>query len=337
MPSVAALPQLISRKLYKTGQSRGATVREIYQNRVLRNSTVLIPYEWWEECQEPDDDLGYYENGYIVLLDPEWYFTTPDVDELLASQDLAVGHNALLLYQRRSEWLQYSTRLPNGERLKIATSRLPPLGGNYFARVHSTTAQGDSGVVHGFNETKLRGAGIRVYEYASSATITASRTQLEALLWRCEGAIDDMVQAGMTAAAARRRSAQVQEQATKAGLLDLQRLEEIRAINEGGFTICPLCREQMRALGFMDRTTQAAGREVYDLTTTEVSLFHIQELRMGTLQHKPYNVGWGHHHCNVVVKDAGIMPTLKWMRDVLDNQGDGSLEEQERSVEKAVG
>ncbi|MBD5308340.1 MAG: restriction endonuclease, partial [Bacteroides sp.] len=33
--------------------------------------------------------------------------------------------------------------------------------------------------------------------------------------------------------------------------------------------------------------------------------------------HRPYNLGWGHHHCNVVVKDSGIEPTLDWMRRVL--------------------
>ena len=46
-------------------------------------------------------------------------------------------------------------------------------------------------------------------------------------------------------------------------------------------------------------------------------MFHIQELRTGEFNHRPYNLGWGHHHCNVVVKDAGIQPTLDWMREVL--------------------
>ena len=53
------------------------------------------------------------------------------------------------------------------------------------------------------------------------------------------------------------------------------------------------------------------------LTVTEVSLFHIRELRTGEFNHKPYNLGWGHHHCNVVVKDAGIDATLEWMREVI--------------------
>lgn len=53
------------------------------------------------------------------------------------------------------------------------------------------------------------------------------------------------------------------------------------------------------------------------MTVTEVSLFHIHELRTGEFNHVPYNLGWGHHHCNVVVKDSGIEQTLQWMRDVI--------------------
>jgi hypothetical protein len=69
---------------------------------------------------------------------------------------------------------------------------------------------------------------------------------------------------------------------------------------------------------------QALGREVPDITVTEVNLFHISELRPGEYNHKPYNVGWGHHHCNVVIRDIGIQKTLEWMQQVLErNNGEG--------------
>ena len=75
--------------------------------------------------------------------------------------------------------------------------------------------------------------------------------------------------------------------------------------------------KHISAIGFCSKIPQAEGREVPDLTVTEVSLFHIHELRTGEFNHRPYNLGWGHHHCNVVVKDAGIDNTLQWMLDVL--------------------
>ena len=40
------LPQLLGRKIYKTGQTRGADDDVIFQNRVGRNSTVLIVRLW---------------------------------------------------------------------------------------------------------------------------------------------------------------------------------------------------------------------------------------------------------------------------------------------------
>jgi hypothetical protein len=63
---------------------------------------------------------------------------------------------------------------------------------------------------------------------------------------------------------------------------------------------------------------QAEGRVVPDLTVTELNLFHINELRVGSFNHLTYNLAWGHHHCNVVVKDAGIQKTLEWMVRVLE-------------------
>lgn len=41
------------------------------------------------------------------------------------------------------------------------------------------------------------------------------------------------------------------------------------------------------------------------------------ELRIGVFNHRTYNLGWGHHHCNVVVKDAGIQATIEWMDTII--------------------
>jgi hypothetical protein len=113
------------------------------------------------------------------------------------------------------------------------------------------------------------------------------------------------------------RIAKIKAEAKKRKLDDKQKLIDARIVDENGYTICPLCLKHISAIGFCDRIQQAEGREVPDLTVTEISLFHIQELRTGEFNHRPYNLGWGHHHCNVVVKDAGIQPTLDWMKEVL--------------------
>ncbi|MFM5946888.1 MAG: BstXI family restriction endonuclease, partial [Dolichospermum sp.] len=68
---------------------------------------------------------------------------------------------------------------------------------------------------------------------------------------------------------------------------------------------------------FFSRLEQAEGRKVPDLTVTQINLFHIEELKYGAYNHRPYNLGWGHHHCNVVVKDSGITETIEWMYRVV--------------------
>lgn len=318
------LPALVEQKLTKTGYTRGATTKEIFQNRVTRNNPVLIDLEYWEQCREPDDGTQDYENGFIVLVEPSWYFGTSDAAEQLASRGLSLGVNALLLYRRRSDWVTYGP--PSGREMQAATSRLAPLGGTYFARVHATVSSDGNMIIEGFNTTALRGAGIRVYEYASKQTINHAKLQLEALLWMCEGSVASMVEAGMSLEDATVRRERQLERAAAQSLLDERRLRELRMIDAVGHTVCPLCFERINAGLFLKRSEQAVGRETYDLTTTEVSLFHIEELRVGRLQHKPYNLGWGHHFCNVVVKDAGIAPTLTWMERVLANQLETGLD-----------
>lgn len=315
-PRLARLPNLLARKIYKTGQTRGADDDVIYQNRVARTSTVLIPYARWGMCGVQPKSTRAYENGFIVLLSPVEYFGKPDITKELAAKGLAIGKNALVFYETREQW---NANRPDAMGWKAAIRRTKPLGGQYVARVPANTAAKNGGkIIRGFNATAMKGAGIRVYEYASSATNEQCRLQLEALFWLCRDSDDVAAANGMTAKDAATRKAATLARCREDGMLDLERLTEARIVNAGGGTVCPLCLEELSGQGFFDRMEQAEGRLVHDLTVTQVNLFHIAELRFGTLNHRPYNVGWGHHHCNVVVKDSGIKETLNWMHVVLN-------------------
>ena len=68
------IPKAVDTKIYKTGQTRGADDDVIFQNRVSRNSTVLIPYKDYMLCKTAPSNKGKYENGFIVLIKPEEYF-----------------------------------------------------------------------------------------------------------------------------------------------------------------------------------------------------------------------------------------------------------------------
>lgn len=320
--TIPGLPQLLDRKIYKTGQTRGADDDEIYQNRVSRTSTVLIPYNFWQQWKLPNGQL--YEKGFIVLISPDDYFGAQDIAATLAAEGLALGVNALVFYESRAQWVAHN---PDALGWTEANQRTGQLGGQYVARVPATTAADNGAKINrGFTGTSIKGAGIRVYEYASAETIKHCRLQLETLFWMCHNAEAVAETNGMTAAQVTTRKAAILKTCQQIGLLDIARLTDARMLNAAGRTICPLCLEELSAQGFFNRMEQAEGRAVLDLTITQLNLFHIEELRLGEWNHRPYNLGWGHHHCNVVVKDSGITETLEWMRGVLDrNIAEGHL------------
>lgn len=311
---IPRLPSLLERKIYKTGQTRGADDDEIFQNRVSRTSTVLIPFSQFDSVMEAAKQRPPFENGYIVLVNPIDYFTrSPSVFE---SRGLRIGDNLLIFYETREQWEAFN---PVTKRLVPASSRRPPLNGHFVARVPATTAaEGGQKIVAGFNETSSKGAGIRVYEYADPKTIEAVRLQLEALFWHCEDSLDTVSEYGMRESAAKTRKDAVTSIASESGLLDYAALQKSRTVGQDRHTMCPLCLEAFSSRGFFSRMEQAPGREVVDLTVTQLNLFHIRELRYGEFNHRPYNVGWGHHHCNIVVRDSGIQATLLWMSEVLE-------------------
>lgn len=312
------LPPLLGRKIYKTGQTRGADDDQIFQNRVLRNATVLIPYPIWTRYFTADEARDYFENGYIVLVSPNDYFHDGFGDAALSRVGLSLGQNALLFYESRAQWVSYD---PTGRAMQPAQSRLAPLLGQYVARCPATTA--GPKIVHGFASTASKGAGIRVYEYASNTVIENCRVQLEALFWLCVDSGPVALANGMTEDAMDTRCGAVLFGAEERGLLDREALHQTRSLSANGRPTCPLCLEELSAEGFFTRLEQAEGRSVLDLTVTQINMFHVEELRMGAFNHRPYNLGWGHHHCNVVAKDAGITETLAWMDEVLQRNVDG--------------
>ena len=279
------LPQLVSRKIYKTGQTRGAEDNEIYQNRVLRNNTALIPFHvWTNDSQLQKFALNdQFEKGYIVLVSPDDYFILEN--ENLSKHHLSLGTNALIFYQLRKDWDNFN---PFDKGWKPASSRTSPLEGNFVARIAATTSKDNgSKIYYGFTETDSKGAGIRLYEYASKKTINLCRIQLEAIFWSCFDSNNAAKSLGMLEDDISSRKNEIFNLAELYELWDTQALKKNRIWNTNSNTICPLCLEPLSALGFASRLQLAEGREVHDLTVTEVNLFHIEEVKYGSFNHKP--------------------------------------------------
>lgn len=194
------------------------------------------------------------------------------------------------------------------------------MGGEYAARIPANTSMDEDRakkVNLGYTTQSSKGAGIRLYEYASADTIKKCRLQLEAVFWLCADAVETVVHNGMTKENAELRKRLTLEESREQGLLDLDELRNKRILNEQDHTICPLCLRELSGEEFLSRLAQPEGREVPDLTVTQVNLFHIEELKYGAFNHRPYNLGWGCHFCNVVVRDLGISQTISWMQEVI--------------------
>ncbi|MGD0267389.1 MAG: BstXI family restriction endonuclease [Candidatus Methylomirabilota bacterium] len=311
------LPGILPRKIYKTSQSRGAELDEIYQNRVLRSSTVLIPLSLWLNGSIKPPAEGF-ENGYILITQPSDYVANKD--EL--PKEVCLGRNLLIFYRLRKEWDDYP---PGKFNWRPATSRTsfqggnPPLGGHYVARVPSLTRKEADQIFQAFTDRNTTGvgAGIRVYEYASTKTCELTRYQLAFLAWRTRGMVEAASEEfGKGKALAGKNH--VDDFCNANGLDDIDKLKRIRALKDEE-TICPLCLEPIEADELLSRLRQVEGREVPDLTVTAANMFHLEELKPGVYNHRIYNLAWGHHHCNTVTRDAGIKPTLNWMAEVLKN------------------
>ena len=192
------LPQLLERKLIKTGQTRGADDDVIFQNRVSRSNTVLIPFHQWQTNLELRNMSDQFERGYIVLISPTDYFSVENPTDYFNEFNLVLGSNALVFYETRADWETY---FPDNYGWTYANSRTNPLGGQYVARVPANTsfdAVRSQKVNLGYATQSPKGAGIRLYEYASRKTIKECRLQLEAIFWLCVDAIDAMINNGMT-------------------------------------------------------------------------------------------------------------------------------------------
>lgn len=317
-PKQPKLPELLERKIYKTGQTRGADDDVIYQNRVGRNSTVLIPYELWDMNHHYINNTKF-EKGFICLISPKDYFETENIHKILENKGLIIGTNTLVFYQKRHDWNKY----PPLKDWREASSRIAPLNGHFVARIAATTAiERGAKINRGFTTTGMKGAGIRLFEYASLENITKCRIQLEAIYWLCKDSVHYACEFGMKKEDAEKRKSSILKIAEDNELLDFTLLKTFRIIDKENNSICPLCLEKISAAGFFNKLAQAEGREVHDLTITEINLFHIKELRYGEFNHRPYNLGWGHHHCNVVVKDSGIAETLQWMESVINRNNE---------------
>lgn len=102
-------------------------------------------------------------------------------------------------------------------------------------------------------------------------------------------------------------------------LLNFVELQKVNAWNTTlNRPICPLCGKTMTANDFFQAIEQAEGRKVQDNTQRAIVLMHINALRSGQLNHRIYNLGWGHNFCNAIQGDKNIEDTIAELKRVVE-------------------
>lgn len=309
------LPPLLQSKIYKTGQTRSANDDVIFQNRANRNGTVLIPMESIRLFDISIFTTNKFESGFIVVINPEEYYTNPDIALLMRARKLKLGINAILLYETRAQWNEFN---PYRNKLKVAEKRTSPIDGHFVARIPSTS-RNEEKIVLGFNTSSCKGAGIRVSEYASLLTIKSSHLQLEYLFWLCHNSKEIALGAGMTDSEVENRIAAITTACNNQKLSNIDRLYKARIIDSAKNTICPLCLKKLSAETFLINFFESTEKSDINKEISPINLFYINQLKTGEFNHVPYNLAWGHQNCNMICKETGVIETIKWMKEVVVN------------------
>ena len=83
-----------SKSAFEVLMTGKATDDEIYQNRVNRNSTVIIPYSVFDLCKVAPNNNGKFENGFIVIVKPEDYFDNKGFIKEMKDRGIFLGQNS---------------------------------------------------------------------------------------------------------------------------------------------------------------------------------------------------------------------------------------------------
>jgi len=108
------------------------------------------------------------------------------------------------------------------------------------------------------------------------------------------------------------------EECERRNLLNFDELSKLGVWNKNSSeAICPLCHKPVYADEFFDDIVQAEGRQVLDNTQKSIVLMHVDALRPGKMNHRPYNLGWGHNFCNLIQGDKDISETITAIKEIL--------------------
>jgi len=340
----SGFPYNIKKKLTKTREARQGD--PLYKRRNRRSYRVLMHLITWKNLKNKNS-LDKYENGFVVVVKPREYFNKEGNRRSDFPSELKIGENAIIYYKRKSDLKKFKPK--NEWEEVIETDTKDPNGweGHYAVNIRNAKPQIKSKITRSGDNTvnvkgkKQAGLGNYDYDYANDETMKKVCYQLSFLIWKLPNIEDYLVNIAKNKTEKyEKREIEIKRMkemgyrnyieqcknhvmnfCEENDLNDLDKLQEIRAFNKDeDKPCCPLCLKTLDCKIFFKEIEQDEGRRVPGNTITNVSLFHIKCLRPGKIRHKPYNLGWGHHHCNTIQGRKGIEETVDELEEIVKNQ-----------------
>lgn len=270
------------------------------QNKVNRASQVAIPLDVY--AQDPSIIQAPYDNGYVVYVTPGEY-ANGDVPD-----SLTVGRDVIVLYTLESEladhpplqdWSVFQLRDANGD---VVDSWRTSVGwsGEYYVRYKK-----GSGWKYGGGKAKA--IGIRQDEYCSMQNQRYIVGQMAFLAWSTDGTLARLGREAIPA--------YLLEFLDRVGMLDLDRMVASGMIGSNRTAQCPFCLDELTYEELVNEAPQQVGRRLASSNATALHLMHIEPLKMGEFNHRPYNLAFGHAKCNHAQGEDSIARSVEFLFD----------------------
>ena len=347
MNCVDAFPKELKKRINKTREAR--TGKGVYKRRNKRDYRVIMHLNTYKKIKENNDEIfNKYKNGYVVRVKPDEYFT--DNGEIKSSfpETLELGKNAFLYFKTIEHWDKYKSYCSNFDEVYELYERSETVDnddqwtGKICKYISNKRPQIKSLICHSgrmneeqileYNELKRTypeienlpnqtGLGNFDYDYASADEIENVRYQLSMMIFRVPGMKNELKlrTPNLTDRKINNVGEHIISFCNEKNLYNLEKLTKIRALDEEGIPICPLCLEKLNAESFFKIIDQDEGREEEDNTKSEIVLMHINPLTPGKFNHSVYNLGWGHNDCNTIQGEKSIDKTLIKLNKIVEN------------------
>lgn len=268
------------------------------QNKVNRASTAAVPLNVY--LQYPALRTHQYDAGFLVYVTPREHFSG------LVPPELRIGHDYIVLYTVQTEldnhpplqtWSIFELINEAGNGVSSWASAYD-WRGDYYVRVKRNS-------VLYYGGSTAKAIGIRQDEYCSKADQRFVVGQTSYLAWSMPSTRTHFGVATIPTF--------VSDYLIAHNMLDLNRMHSVGMINANGIAQCPFCREELSFQELINQATQQVGRQLSSSNATALHLMHIDPLKMGIFNHKPYNLAFGHAKCNHAQGEDSISQSIDFL------------------------